>query len=145
MDKHIIVFGGDIMDKDLETIQQEIESRRQAEANSNPTTALAPTTQKAISQVGVEDIQLTLDKTRSLEEQANDIVGAMATARAVQDEETAEELAEFKMPYHLRVEDYGRTYFSNKEMAKMFEFIISISSNKVKAPKIMGNKTNGLA
>lgn len=33
--------------------------------------------------------------------------------------ETAEELAEFKMPYHLRVEDYGKTYFSNKEMAKM--------------------------
>lgn len=33
--------------------------------------------------------------------------------------ETAEELAEFKMPYHLRVEDYGRTYFSNKEMAKI--------------------------
>lgn len=33
--------------------------------------------------------------------------------------ETDTELAEFKMPYHLRVEDYGKTYFSNKEMAKM--------------------------
>ena len=30
-------------------------------------------------------------------------------------------------------------------MAKMFEFMISISSNKVKIPKIMGNKINGLA
>lgn len=29
------------------------------------------------------------------------------------------ELAEFKLPYHLRVEDYGKTYFSNKEMAEM--------------------------
>lgn len=28
-------------------------------------------------------------------------------------------LAEFSIPYHLRVEDYGKTYFSNKEMTKM--------------------------
>ena len=33
--------------------------------------------------------------------------------------ETDTDFAEFKMPYHLRVEDYGKTYFSNKEMAKM--------------------------
>ena len=33
--------------------------------------------------------------------------------------ETDTELAEFKLPYHLRVEDYGKTYFSNKEMAEM--------------------------
>ena len=78
------------MDKDLEAIEQEIQSRNQAE------NLPATTTQKSIAQVGVDDIQLTLDKTRSLEEQASDVVGAMATARAVQDEDTAQSLADKK-------------------------------------------------
>lgn len=73
-------------DKDLNTIEAEIQARKQAE--NLPT--------KSIAQVGVDDIQLTLDKTRSMEEQAADIVGAMATARAVQDEGTAQELADQK-------------------------------------------------
>lgn len=77
------------MDKDLQVIQQQIDQRQ---AESLPAT----TTQKSIAQVGVDDIQLTLDKTRSMEEQASDIVGAMATARAVQDEGTAQELADQK-------------------------------------------------
>lgn len=78
------------MDKDLSTIEQEIQARKQAE--NLPTT----TTQKSIAQVSVDDIQLTLDKTRSMEQQAEDIVGAMATARAVQDEDTAQSLADKK-------------------------------------------------
>lgn len=147
MDKHIIVFGGDIMDKDLETIQQEIESRRQAEANSNPTTALAPTTQKAISQVGVEDIQLTLDKTRSLEEQANDIVGAMATARAVQDEETAEELANRKAAelkarasakvYTAQQEEISATTDKEEAQRKRYETVLQTFGIKTHLPKFL--------
>lgn len=78
------------MDKDLEAIEQEIQARKQTE--NLPTT----TTQKSIAQVSVDDIQLTLDKTRSMEQQAEDIVGAMATARAVQDEDTAQSLADKK-------------------------------------------------
>lgn len=135
------------MDKDLETIQQEIESRREAEANSNPTTALAPTTQKAISQVGVEDIQLTLDKTRSLEEQANDIVGAMATARAVQDEETAEELANRKAAelkarasakvYTAQQEEISATTDKEEAQRKRYETVLQTFGIKTHLPKFL--------
>jgi hypothetical protein len=33
----------------------------------------------------------------------------------------------------------------NEPTSIIFEFMISISSNKVKTPKIIGNKINGLA
>lgn len=54
------------------------------------------TPQKSISEVGVSDIQFSLDNTKSYEQQAEDVVGAMATAKAVSDEGTAKDIAEKK-------------------------------------------------
>ncbi|MGN0805361.1 MAG: hypothetical protein ACI4MS_08265 [Candidatus Coproplasma sp.] len=51
---------------------------------------------KSIANVSVNDIEFTLDKSKSYEEQAEDVVGAMATARAVADEKVAKDLAEKK-------------------------------------------------
>jgi len=51
---------------------------------------------KAITELSASDIRLKVDKSKSMEEQAEDIVGAMATAKAVQNEETARELTEKK-------------------------------------------------
>lgn len=51
---------------------------------------------KSLSSVGINDVEFTLDKTQSYEKQAEDVVGAMATAKAVQDEETQKDLANKK-------------------------------------------------
>lgn len=55
-----------------------------------------PVERKALGEISVNDIEMTLDKTKSYEEQAEDVVGAMATARAVSDEKVAQELSEKK-------------------------------------------------
>lgn len=47
---------------------------------------------KAIDKISVSDIKVSVDTSKSMEEQAEDVVGAMATAAAVQDEKTAQEL-----------------------------------------------------
>ena len=47
---------------------------------------------KAIDKISVSEIKVSVDTSKSMEEQAEDVVGAMATAAAVQDEKTAQEL-----------------------------------------------------
>ena len=51
---------------------------------------------KAITDLSAKDIMVTIDKTKSLEDQAEDLVGAMATAKAVNDGKTAEDIAQKK-------------------------------------------------
>lgn len=48
---------------------------------------------KALGSVGLNDIEFTVDKSKSYEEQAADVVGAMATAKAVSDEAVQNDLA----------------------------------------------------
>lgn len=59
---------------------------------------IEPTEEKAksLSEMSVDDIQFRLDTSKSYEEQAEDLVGAMATAKAVSDEETAKDIADKK-------------------------------------------------
>lgn len=62
-------------------------------------TALVETeseTAKAITEFSADDIKFKIDNSKSMEEQAKDVVGAMATARAVQDEETVDKLTQEK-------------------------------------------------
>jgi hypothetical protein len=51
---------------------------------------------KSITDLSATDIKLHLDTTKTMEEQAEDVVSAMATARAVSNEDTAKELTEKK-------------------------------------------------
>lgn len=51
---------------------------------------------KSLGAVSVDDIEFTLDKSKDFEKQAEDVVGAMATARAVSDEKVAKELSDKK-------------------------------------------------
>ena len=77
----------------IEDLREEAQ-RQQAEQQQN---ALAPQQQgKSIRQFNVDDIHTSLDTTKDLSEQAADVVDVMATAAAVQDEETAEALKERK-------------------------------------------------
>ena len=55
-----------------------------------------PAERKALGDLSVNDIEVKLDKSKSYEEQAEDVVGAMATARAVSDERVAQELSDKK-------------------------------------------------
>lgn len=48
---------------------------------------------KSLGSVGINDVEFTLDKTKSYEKQAEDVVGAMATAKAVQNEKIQKDLA----------------------------------------------------
>lgn len=71
--------------KPIEEIEKEI--------NADPQ---LPAEKKAIGELSVNDIEFTLDKSQSYEKQAEDVVGAMATARAVSDEKVAQDLTEKK-------------------------------------------------
>ena len=51
---------------------------------------------KSLSDIDVDDIKLTLDHSKSYEEQAEDVISAMATASAVQDIKTAQNIADKK-------------------------------------------------
>lgn len=51
---------------------------------------------KSLAEVNISDIEFKLDKTKSFEQQADDIVGAMAIAKAVSDEQTAQDIADKK-------------------------------------------------
>lgn len=51
---------------------------------------------KSITDLSAKDIEFTVDKNKSVEQQAEDVVGAIATANAVQDKVVAKELTEKK-------------------------------------------------
>ena len=52
--------------------------------------------EKSITELSAKDITYKVDTEKSFEQQAEDIVGAMATAKAVSDKTTAEDIAEKK-------------------------------------------------
>ena len=74
-------------------VEQKLEEGNKEQALRNEIVAVE---KKTLSEVNVGDIEFTIDKSKSYEEQAEDVVGAMATAAAVSDKETADDLAEKK-------------------------------------------------
>ena len=58
--------------------------------------AVQSETEKSIADISLKDIHFKVDSDKSYEEQAKDVVGAMATAKAVQDQSTIEALAKGK-------------------------------------------------
>lgn len=65
--------------------------------NSQNTAVLAvENAPKAITDISASDIKFSVDTSKSMEAQAEDVVGAMATANAVQDEKVAKDLTDKK-------------------------------------------------
>ena len=78
------------------TAEQVLSEKTAKEKPETQAVVMVEETKKAISDLSVADIKIKIDENKSMEEQAEDIVGAMATANAVQDKETARELTEMK-------------------------------------------------
>lgn len=57
---------------------------------------VANTTDKSIADVSLKDVKFKLDSNQTYEQQAKDVVNAMATAKAVEDEATVQALAKGK-------------------------------------------------
>lgn len=51
---------------------------------------------KSMAEIGIQDVKFKLNENKSFEEQAEDVVNAMAIANAVQDEEVVKQLTEHK-------------------------------------------------
>jgi len=75
--------------KPIEEIRELVKAETELQPTSNKET-------KALGQVNMNDIRFTLDKSKSYEQQAEDVVGAMATAKAVSNETTTKDLADKK-------------------------------------------------
>lgn len=69
---------------------------QKAEQEQEKAVALTNMTDKSIADVSLSDIRFKLDTTQSYEEQAKDAVNAMATAKAVKDQNTVDALAKGK-------------------------------------------------
>lgn len=78
------------------TAQEETTQETAKETPETQAVVLVEETKKSITDLSVSDIKMNLDQNKSIEAQAEDIVGAMATAKAAQDEHTAKELTEKK-------------------------------------------------
>lgn len=83
-------------EREQSTAEQVLSEKTAKEKPETQAVVAVEETKKAISDLSVADIKIKIDENRSMEEQAEDIVGAMATANAVQDKETARELTEMK-------------------------------------------------
>lgn len=78
--------------------EMEAQAKNNEEAVADETNAVVatPTEQKSISTVSVDDIKVKIDNNQSVAKQAEDVVDLMATAKAVQDEDTADALTKSK-------------------------------------------------
>lgn len=88
-------------DKDLERVQAELEARKLElaiqEKKEQEQLALAEEEKKrSIDSISVSDIKIKLDDTKSVEAQAEDVVGAMVTAGAIQDQTVKSTLTDRK-------------------------------------------------
>lgn len=88
-------------DKDLERVQAELESRKlelalQEKKEQEALMAQEEAKKKSIDSINVSDIKIRLDDDKSIESQAEDVVGAMVTAGAIQDEKTRTSLTDKK-------------------------------------------------
>ena len=70
--------------------------KQKAEQEQEKAVALTDMTDKSIADVSLSDIHFKLNTTQSYEEQAKDVVNAMATAKAVKDQNTVDTLAKGK-------------------------------------------------
>lgn len=77
---------------DFDELKKEQEDKQEQEK----AVALTNMTDKSIADVSLSDIRFKLDTTQSYEEQAKDAVNAMATAKAVKDQNTVDALAKGK-------------------------------------------------
>ena len=79
--------------------EKEIEKKKLEESNSivekkdneKPITGL-----KSITDISAKDIKLKVDESKSMEEQTEEVVGALATVAAVQDERVAKDISDKK-------------------------------------------------
>lgn len=77
---------------DFDELKKEQEDKQEQEN----AISLTNMTDKSIADVSLSDIRFKLDTTQSYEEQAKDAVNAMATAKAVKDQNTVDALAKGK-------------------------------------------------
>lgn len=77
---------------DFDELKKEQEDKQEQEK----AVELTNMTDKSIADVSLSDIRFKLDTTQSYEEQAKDAVNAMATAKAVKDQNTVDALAKGK-------------------------------------------------
>lgn len=77
---------------DFDELKKEQEDKQEQEK----AVSLTNMTDKSIADVSLSDIRFKLDTTQSYEEQAKDAVNAMATAKAVKDQNTVDALAKGK-------------------------------------------------
>lgn len=77
---------------DFDELKKEQEEKQEQEK----AVALPDMTDKSIAEVSLSDIHFKLNTTQSYEEQAKDVVNAMATAKAVENEATVTALAKGK-------------------------------------------------
>ena len=83
----------------IEMIDFDKMEREQAEAEAKAkekAVQVADTTDKPIADVSLKDVKFKLNTNQTYEEQAKDVVNAMATAKAVEDEATVQALAKGK-------------------------------------------------
>lgn len=83
-------------EREQSTAKEETTQQMANETHKTQAVVAVDETKKAITDLSVSDIKMRIDENKSMEQQAEDIVGAMATAKAVQDEQTAKELTEKK-------------------------------------------------
>ncbi len=77
---------------DFDELKKEQDEKQEQEK----AVALTDMTDKSIADVSLSDIHFKLNTTQSYEEQAKDVVNAMATAKAVKDQNTVDALAKGK-------------------------------------------------
>ena len=72
------------------------ELEKEQEQKQETAIQVANTTEKSIADVTLKDVHFKLNTDKTYEEQAEDVVGAMATAKAVEDKGTVDALASAK-------------------------------------------------
>lgn len=72
------------------------ELEKEQEQKQETAVQVANTTEKSIADVTLKDVHFKLNTDKTYEEQAEDVVGAMATAKAVEDKGTVDALASAK-------------------------------------------------
>lgn len=72
------------------------ELEKEQEQKQETAVQVADTTEKSIADVTLKDVHFKLNTDKTYEEQAEDVVGAMATAKAVEDKGTVDALASAK-------------------------------------------------
>lgn len=72
------------------------ELEKEQEQKQEKAVQVANTTEKSIADVTLKDVHFKLNTDKTYEEQAEDVVGAMATAKAVEDKGTVDALATAK-------------------------------------------------